>query len=212
VRPPESARDGGPLPIIGSATPVPVPAPVTSRRPSLAWVWALGIIVVALVTFAAIRGDAPRTAEVAAGTITPLPESEDAAMPPDAAAYAGLDPATEQLEVCRWDYCIVHDHIGVDRIEAFLYEITPSEAQVIADEVVADWGVGPVSVSSTILEGNLGGVYDPNDDSITLDEPLIAWSLVHEMAHHLVAERNPVGVEGHGDIFLETLAELAGVS
>jgi hypothetical protein len=149
---------------------------------------------------------------VAAGTITPLPESEDAAMPPDAAAYAGLDPATEQLEVCRWDYCIVHDHIGVDRIEAFLYEITPAEAQVIADEVVSDWGVGPVSVSSTILEGNLGGVYDPNDDSITLDEPLIAWSLVHELGHHLVAERNPVGVEGHGDIFLETLAELAGVS
>jgi hypothetical protein len=41
---------------------------------------------------------------------------------------------------------------------------------------------------------------------------MIAWSLVHELAHHLVAERNPVGVEGHGDIFLETLAELAGGS
>jgi hypothetical protein len=189
-----------------------VPAPVSSKRPSLAWVWALGVVVVALVTFAAIRGDAPRTAEVAAGAITPLPESEEVAVTPDAAAFAGLDPATEQLEVCRWDYCIVHEHIGVDRIEAFLYEVTPSEAQEIADEVVADWQVGPVSISSRVLEGDLGGVYDPNNDSITLDQPMIAWSLVHELAHHLVAERNPVGVEGHGDIFLETLAELAGAS
>ncbi len=167
---------------------------------------------VALVAFAAIRGDAPRTAEVAAGTITPLPESEEAAVTADAAAYAGIDPAGEELEVCQWDYCIVHEHIGEGQIENFLYEITPTEAQEIADDVVADWQVGPVSVTSRVLEGDLGGVYDPNDDSITLDQPLIAWSLVHELAHHLVAERNPVGVEGHGEIFLDTLAELAGAS
>jgi hypothetical protein len=170
------------------------------------------VVVVALVAFAAIRGDAPRTAEVAAGTITPLPESEEAAVTADAAAYAGIDPAGEELEVCQWDYCIVHEHIGEDQIENFLYEITPTEAQEIADDVVADWQVGPVSVTSRVLEGDLGGVYDPNDDSITLDQPLIAWSLVHELAHHLVAERNPVGVEGHGEIFLDTLAELAGAS
>jgi hypothetical protein len=170
------------------------------------------VVVVALVAFAAIRGDAPRTAEVAAGTITPLPESEEAAVTADAAAYAGIDPAGEELEVCQWDYCIVHEHIGEGQIENFLYEITPTEAQEIADDVVADWQVGPVSVTSRVLEGDLGGVYDPNDDSITLDQPLIAWSLVHELAHHLVAERNPVGVEGHGEIFLDTLAELAGAS
>jgi hypothetical protein len=191
---------------------VPIPAPVTSNRPSLRWIWALGVVVVALVAFAAIRGDAPRTAEVAAGTITPLPESEEAAVTADAAAYAGIDPAGEELEVCQWDYCIVHEHIGEGQIENFLYEITPTEAQEIADDVVADWQVGPVSVTSRVLEGDLGGVYDPNEDSITLDQPLIAWSLVHELAHHLVAERNPVGVEGHGEIFLDTLAELAGAS
>jgi hypothetical protein len=170
----------------------------------------LGVVVVAVVAFAAIRGDAPRTAEVTAGAIIPLPEAEEAAVTPDAAALAGIDPAGAELEVCQWDYCIVHDHIGVDRIEAFLYELTPAEAQEIADEVVDDWQVGPVDVTSQVLEGELGGVYDPNDDSITLDQPLIAWSLVHELAHHLVAERNPVGVEGHGEIFLETLADLAG--
>lgn len=212
MRPPEPARDGGPLPIIDSATPVPVPAPLSSERPSLRWVWAAGMIVVALVVFAAVRGDVPRTAEVAAGTITPLPESEEVALPADAAAFAGIDPAGEELEVCRWDYCIVHEHIGDDRIETFLYQVTPAEAQEIADEVVADWQVGPVSVSARVLEGDLGGIYDPNNDSITLDQPLIAWSLVHELAHHLVAERNPVGVEGHGEIFLETLADLAGES
>jgi hypothetical protein len=114
--------------------------------------------------------------------------------------------------VCQWDYCVVHEHIGEDRIEAFLYEITPAEAQQIADEVVADWQVGAVTVSSRVLEGELGGLYDPNNDTITLDQPLIAWSLVHELAHHLVSERNPVGVEGHGQIFLDTLADLAGVS
>jgi hypothetical protein len=198
--------------MIDSATPVPIPAPVSRDRPSLGWVWALGIVVVGLVGFAAIRGDAPRTVEVAAGTITPLPEAEESAVPADAASYAGLDPAAEQLEVCRWDYCIVHEHIGADRIEPFLYEISPSEAQEIANEVVADWQVGPVSVSSRVLDGDLGGVYDPNNDSITLDQPLIAWSLVHELAHHVVTERNPIGVEGHGEIFLETLAELAGAS
>jgi hypothetical protein len=170
------------------------------------------VVVVAFVALAAIRGDAPRTAEVAAGTITPLPESEESLVPADAAAYAGIDPATEQLEVCRWDYCIVHEHIGVNRIEPFLYEISVSEAQAIADQVVTDWEVGPVTVSSRVLEGDLGGVYDPNNDSITLDQPLIAWSLVHELAHHLVAERNPVGIEGHGEIFLDTLAQLAGTT
>jgi hypothetical protein len=198
--------------MIGSSTPVPVPPPVSSERPSLAWVWVVGIVVIGLLAFAAVRGDAPRTAEVAAGTITPLPESENNALPAGATGYAGIDPAAGQLDVCQWDYCIVHDHIGADRIDAFLYEITPSEAQVIADEVVADWEVGPVSVSASPLDGELGGLYDPNNHSITLDQPLIAWSLVHELAHHLVAERNPVGVEGHGEIFLETLAELAGGS
>lgn len=212
MRPPEPARDGGPLPIIDSGTPVPVPPPIASRRPSLRWVWAFGAVIVALVAFAAVRGDAPRTAEVAAGTVTPLPEAEEAAVPADEAAYAGIDPLGEELEVCQWDYCVVHEHIGAERIGAFLYELSREEAQQIADEVVADWRVGPVTVSSRVLEGDLGGVYDPNDASITLDQPLIAWSLVHELAHHLVAERNPVGVEGHGEIFLDTLADLAGVS
>ena len=81
--------------------------------------------------------------------------------------------------------------IGEEQIENFLYEISPTEAQAIADEVVADWDVGPVSVSSTVLEGELGGLYDPNTGSITLDEPLIAWSLIHELAHHIVVETGP---------------------
>ena len=212
MRDTEPERLGGPLPILDSATPVPVPAPTRPERPSLRWFWGLGAVLLLIVTFAAIRGDAPRTAEVAAGTINPLPESEETALPPDAAVYAEIDPAGEELAVCRWDYCVVHDHIGEDRIENFLYEITPSEAQTIADEVVEDWGVGPVTVTSSVLDGDLGGLYDPNTDSITLDEPLIAWSLIHELAHHLVLEEHPATVAGHGDEFLDTLSTLAGGS
>ena len=37
------------MPIFDSATPVPVPAPVSSKRSSLAWLWALGLVVVGLV-------------------------------------------------------------------------------------------------------------------------------------------------------------------
>jgi hypothetical protein len=212
VRDTEPESLGGPLPKLDSSTPVPVPAPVPTARRSLTWLWALGAVIVVLVTIAAIRGDAPRTVAVANGSVSPLPASEETAVPPDAPAYAEIDPAEEQLAVCQWDYCVVHDVIGVDRIENFLYEITPGEAQAIADEVVADWGVGPVSVTSTVLEGELGGVYDPNTASITLDQPLIAWSLIHELAHHLVVERNPVGVDGHGTVFLDTLDTLAGGS
>jgi hypothetical protein len=114
--------------------------------------------------------------------------------------------------VCQWDYCIVHDRIGAERIENFLYEISPTEAQAIADEVVADWDAPQVSVSSTVLEGDLGGLYDPNTGSITLDQPLIAWSLIHELAHHIVVVTSPADVEGHGAEFLDTLDTLAGDS
>ena len=178
----------------------------------MVWLWALGAVIVALVTLAAIRGDAPRTAEVAAGSVSPLPAAEETAIPPETAAYAEIDPSGEELEICQWDYCIVHDHIGTVRIENFLYEISPAEAQAIADEVVADWDVPSVSVSSTVLEGDLGGLYDPNTGSITLDEPLIAWSLIHELAHHIVVVTDSPEVEGHGGEFLETLDALAGGS
>ena len=189
-----------------------MPAPVPRERRPLVWLWALGVVIVALVTVAAIRGDAPRTADVAAGSVSPLPASEETSIPPNSAAYAEIDPTAEDLEVCQWDYCIVHDRVGEERIENFLYEISPTEAQAIADEVVADWDVAQVSISSTVLEGDLGGLYDPNTGSITLDEPLIAWSLIHELAHHIVVETGPQDVEGHGAEFLDTLDTLAGDS
>jgi hypothetical protein len=212
LRDTEPERLGGPLPILDTSTPVPVPAPVPRERRPLVWLWALGVVIFALVTVAAIRGDAPRTVEVAAGSVSPLPASEETAIPPDSAAYAEIDPGAEDLEVCQWDYCIVHDRIGAERIENFLYEISPTEAQAIADEVVADWDAPQVSVSSTVLEGDLGGLYDPNTGSITLDQPLIAWSLIHELAHHIVVVTSPADVEGHGAEFLDTLDTLAGDS
>ena len=141
LRDTEPERLGGPLPILDTSTPVPVPAPAPRERRPIIWLWALGVVIVALVTVAAIRGDAPRTADVAAGSVSPLPAAEETAIPPDSAAYAEIDPAGEDLEVCQWDYCIVHDHIGEEQIENFLYEISPAEAQAIADEVVADWDV-----------------------------------------------------------------------
>jgi hypothetical protein len=212
LRDTEPERLGEPLPILDTSTPVPVPPPAPPTRKPLIWLWAAFAVVVGLVTLAAIRGDDPRTVTVADGSVSPLPAAEETAVPPDALVYAEIDPAAEQLDVCQWDYCIVHEAIGADHIANFLYEISLQEAQAIADQVVADWGVGPVSVSVTLLEGELGGLYDPNTASITLDEPLIAWSLIHELAHHIVVETGPADVEGHGAEFLDTLDTLAGDS
>lgn len=202
----------GPLPILDTSTPVPVPAPVARELRPLIWLWSLTAAVFSLVAVAAFRGDTPRTVDVVAGSVSPLPAAEETAIPPDATVYGEIDPGGADLEVCQWDYCIVHDRIGPERIENFIYEISTTEAQAVADEVVADWEVSPVSVSSTRLEGDLGGLYEPNNDSITLDEPLIAWSLIHELAHHVVVETNSPDVEGHGAEFLDTLDTLAGGS
>jgi hypothetical protein len=175
--------------------------------------WALAGLVVLLVTVAAIRGDAPRTAVVADGSVSPLPVAEETAVPAGAMPYIEIDPAAgEDLEVCDWDYCVVHDVIGLERISAFLYVISLPEAEAIADQVVEDWDVSPVSVASRLIPGEAGGFYDPNNGSITLDEPLLAWSLIHELAHHIVTEQNGPGVDGHGVEFLSTLESLAGSS
>jgi hypothetical protein len=172
--------------------------------------WALAALVVLLVAVAAIRGDAPRTAVVADGAVSPLPAAEETAVPAGAMPYIEIDPVGAELEVCDWDYCVVHDVIGLERIRAFLYEISLPEAEAIADQVVEDWDVPPVSVDSMVIPGEAGGFYDPNDDSITLDEPLLAWALIHELAHHIVTEQNGPGVDGHGAEFLATLDILAG--
>ena len=197
--------------MLDAATPVPVPGPApVEPRPRYRWLWALGSLVLILVAMAAVRGDAPRTVVVADGSVSPLPEAEETAIPDGVSPYTEIDPVGAELEVCEWDYCIVHDAIGMDQISGFLYEISPSEAQAVADQVVEDWGVAPVSVASRMIPGQTGGLYDPNNDSITLDEPVIAWSLIHELAHHLVAETHPPEVEGHGPEFLATLESLAG--
>jgi len=197
--------------MLDAATPVPVPGPApVEPRPRYRWLWALGSLVLILVAMAAVRGDAPRTVVVADGSVSPLPEAEETAIPDGVSPYTEIDPVGAELEVCEWDYCIVHDAIGMDQISGFLYEISPSEAQAVADQVVEDWGVAPVSVASRMIPGQTGGLYDPNNDSITLDEPVIAWSLIHELAHHLVAETHPHEVEGHGPEFLATLESLAG--
>jgi len=214
VRPTESDRQVGSLPILDAATPVPIPAPAhVDPQPRRKWPWALAGLIVLLVTLAAIRGDAPRTVLVTDGAISPLPAAEETAVPPGASPYIEIDPtSSESLEVCDWDYCVVHDHVGLERIDDFLYEITLAEAEAIAAQGVEDWGVSPVSVGSRVIPGQTGGIYDPNNGSITLDEPLMAWSLIHELAHHIVTEQHPQVVEGHGAEFLATLESLAGGS
>lgn len=198
--------------MLDAATPVPIPGPApTEPQPRYRWMWALAGVVVLLVTVAAIRGDAPRTAVVADGSVSPLPVAEETAVPAGVAPYIEIDPfGSEGLEVCDWDYCVVYEAIGLERISAFLYEISLPEAEAIADQVVEDWDVSSVSVASRVIPGEAGGFYDPNNDSITLDQPLLAWSLIHELAHHIVAEQHPPDVDGHGAEFLSTLETLAG--
>ena len=135
---------------------------------------------------------------IAAMALVPLYNTILATRPPTAG---------NGLEVCGFDYCIVHDHLTAAGFDTTMSRLSTTylgddEAQQFADQLVAHLGLGtvPVRVVDDIA-GRSDGFFDPSTRSIVVLRPVRAWTLVHEVAH--------VGATGHGEDFLETLTSLA---
>lgn len=114
--------------------------------------------------------------------------------------------ADNGLEVCGWDYCIVQDAareagIGDSMSRLANTFLSDQEATRLAGdllEYLRDDDVSFVIVDR--LDGDLKGQYDPSSRTITVERPVRAWIVVHEVAH--------VPTTGHGDEFQATLVEL----
>ena len=195
-------------------TRVPVPAASQAAAPGSLWAsrWVIVAVPILLAgTFlAAIRGDEPTTVIVESGAVTPVSGLAPEVFVRDN-TYTVIDPtAGDQLEVCKWDYCIVHDRIGDARIEQFTYIISIDEARAISRSVTQSLDLPSVTLETQDLAGDLAGFYDPATAVITLDEPIVAWTVIHELAHHVLASRHGTGTLSHGDLFLATLDAMVG--
>ena len=111
------------------------------------------------------------------------------------------------LEVCQFDYCVVHDAIidaGLLPVTSRLSNqlLTEEEAKELADEIAAFLRIEPVKLSVVDrLEDGQGGVYMPSSREIQIRRPANAWTVAHEMAHAVS--------NGHGDDFTDALIEIA---
>ena len=114
--------------------------------------------------------------------------------------------ADNGLEVCGFDYCDVQDAVraaGLDLEMARLAQTYISEEQALAliDALLDRLGEGPVNVEIVDrLDGRTAGQYSPATRTITLERPVRAWIVVHEVAH--------VGSLGHGPDFIATLERM----
>lgn len=192
--------------------PIPPAPPDSSNAVPRVPRWFVALLPILLAGFfiAAIRGDQPTTVVVEGGAVTPTPGLA-AELFVEEGTYSIVDPTVgDQLEVCSWDYCLVHDRIGDARIEQFTYVISLDEARAIARSVTDSLDLPSVSIETRDLAGELAGFYDPATASITLDEPIVAWTVIHELAHHVVASSHEPNALSHGDLFLGTLNALVG--
>lgn len=123
-----------------------------------------------------------------------------------------VDRATPQvsdtgLELCGFDYCVVQDAVrdaGLDLTMSRLANtfLEESEAQAMADDLVAYLGVDDVTVEVVDrIDRRIAGQYDPASRAILLERPARAWVVVHEVAHTVAL--------GHGEDFQETMIDLA---
>lgn len=116
--------------------------------------------------------------------------------------------ADNGLEVCGFDYCIVQEEVrraGLDLTMSRLSNtfLDEAEARALANELTAYLGVQSVDLQVVEnLEGRLGGVYDSNTRSISIESPARAWTVLHEVAHAIEP--------GHGDRFRDAVIDLTG--
>lgn len=111
------------------------------------------------------------------------------------------------LELCGFDYCVVQDAVRaaghdltMSRLSTTLLD--ESDAQALADELIAFLGGEPVTVEVVDrIDRRISGQYHPASRRILLERPARAWIVLHEVAH--------TEALGHGDDFLATTIDLA---
>lgn len=120
---------------------------------------------------------------------------------------AGPQFADNGLEIYRFDYCVVEQHVAEVGLLATMTVMSSiivpdDEVQAYVDEMIAIVEGPSVRVDVVDeLPGDLGGRYFPDDRLIQLDRPVRLWVIAHEVAHAVAP--------GHDDEFVDTLVELA---
>lgn len=119
----------------------------------------------------------------------------------------GAPPVAENgLEICGFDYCTVQEAIragGLGREMARLASsyVGEAEARALAAQLTDELGVGSVEVVIVgRLDGLTAGQYSPGTRTISLEAPVRAWIVYHEVAHTVAG--------GHGDDFVGVLEQL----
>lgn len=118
----------------------------------------------------------------------------------------GRRVADNGLEVCGFDYCVVQDAAiaaGLNEEMSALANTFLSDEEAGALAAALLERVGRVDVSFIVVEkldGDIEGRFDPAAGAITVERPVRAWMIVHEVAH---AEQ-----AGHGEEFQRVLIEL----
>lgn len=119
---------------------------------------------------------------------------------------SGQAVADNGLEVCGWDYCVVQDaarQAGIGDTMSLLANtfLSDDEARRLASTLLDHLNESNVSfVVVDRLDGDLKGQYDPASRTITVERPVRAWIVLHEVAH--------VRAGGHGEDFQDALIGL----
>ena len=114
--------------------------------------------------------------------------------------------AANGLAVCTHDYCIVHDAMRERDLDLSMsryanQRLDDAGAERLAQSLAEQFGTGPVSVVVLDqLQGGVEGIFNPATRTIVLRRPVSVWTVLHEVAH--------TEAPGHGEDFMETLAEM----
>jgi len=120
--------------------------------------------------------------------------------------FIASNVADNGLEICGFDYCVVEEAVrgaglGSEMSRLFNVILTDDEAVSLAGDLTDYLGLPPVAlVIVDDLDGQIGGVYDPESRSIAIERPARAWTVLHEVAH--------VRETGHDIDFQEVVIEL----
>lgn len=115
--------------------------------------------------------------------------------------------ADNGLEVCGFDYCVVQEGVRAARLDLTMSRLSNSfldegEARALANELTDHLGIESIGLDVVEdLDGRLGGVYDRDSRSISIESPARAWTVLHEVAHAVEP--------GHGVDFQEVVIDLA---